>query len=363
MGTISEANNETNKPARYYFAALNTAEGFQGKFEEIFGQLDRLYIIKGGPGTGKSRFISEIGKEAECLCREVEYFYCSSDPRSYDGIIIRSADGKRRCGIIDGTAPHAYDPKLPGAVDSILNLGDFWDSDKLSSHTDRLRALSTAKKRLYASVYSCLAAVRELDRITETSVHRAINPDKMQSAIDRLLRTLSIGARYTESVRIRSAVGCDGAVTLHTYADIAKNRFAVLDRALSANAFMLALKAALTERRQSVQISYSPFFPSVPDAIYIPEADTSFYVGSAGITDEKTVNMHRFLSEDILIPYKPKLRALSRLRRDILAFLFTDYSRIRALHAETEAIYGEAMSFGENDRLLRRIKEKIFLEF
>ena len=38
--------------APVYFAALNTAEGFRSYFSEIFGALHKLYIIKGGPGTG-----------------------------------------------------------------------------------------------------------------------------------------------------------------------------------------------------------------------------------------------------------------------------------------------------------------------
>ena len=43
-----------------YFASANTEKGFVSYFDEIYGVLDRVYIIKGGPGTGKSHFIRNI---------------------------------------------------------------------------------------------------------------------------------------------------------------------------------------------------------------------------------------------------------------------------------------------------------------
>ena len=42
--------------AREFFAAANTEEGFYSIFESVFppSALDKIFIIKGGPGTGKS---------------------------------------------------------------------------------------------------------------------------------------------------------------------------------------------------------------------------------------------------------------------------------------------------------------------
>ena len=48
-----------------FFASMNSGDGFISYFKEIFSSLDRLYIIKGGPGTGKSRFMREAAQQAE----------------------------------------------------------------------------------------------------------------------------------------------------------------------------------------------------------------------------------------------------------------------------------------------------------
>lgn len=55
----------------------------------------------------------------------LEYMHCSSDSESLDGIVIPA----KKVALLDGTAPHVVDPKNPGAVDEIINLGDFWDEE------------------------------------------------------------------------------------------------------------------------------------------------------------------------------------------------------------------------------------------
>ena len=52
-------------PARC-FAASNSAEGFRNYYGALFTDTspDFLYIIKGGPGTGKSHFMKQIARYA-----------------------------------------------------------------------------------------------------------------------------------------------------------------------------------------------------------------------------------------------------------------------------------------------------------
>ena len=79
-----------------YFAAANTRGGFVSFFDKIFSEDEcgRTYILKGGPGVGKSTFMKKLAKLSEDKGYTCEYFYCSSDPSSLDGIIIKE---KRMC--------------------------------------------------------------------------------------------------------------------------------------------------------------------------------------------------------------------------------------------------------------------------
>ena len=107
-----------------YFAASNSELGFVSYFDENFrcDRCNERYIIKGGPGTGKSRLLCDIGAEGDRMGGDVEYYYCSSDPTSLDGVVIRL--GERCISVIDGTAPHSHDVILPGAVDNIIDTDD-----------------------------------------------------------------------------------------------------------------------------------------------------------------------------------------------------------------------------------------------
>ena len=94
---------------------MNSYGGFVSHYRDCFAQ-ERRYIIKGGPGCGKSTLMRRIAHEAEQRGLEVEYYDCSSDPDSLDGIVLPSLgiamfDGTRRQmhpagGIILSTSAH-----------------------------------------------------------------------------------------------------------------------------------------------------------------------------------------------------------------------------------------------------------------
>ena len=111
------------------FAAANSGEGFKSFYGEIFSpeRLLRRYLIKGGAGSGKSSLMRRVAQAVSSRGHCVEYYYCSSDPNSLDGITISDMG----ISFIDGTAPHVYEPTCVGAFEEIINLGAFWNRDVL----------------------------------------------------------------------------------------------------------------------------------------------------------------------------------------------------------------------------------------
>ena len=90
-----------------YFLGGNTGAGFYSLYDGFTDSEagDFLWIIKGGPGCGKSSFMKRIARSAEGAGMTVERVLCSGDPESLDGIYIREA----RCAYVDGTAPHVQE--------------------------------------------------------------------------------------------------------------------------------------------------------------------------------------------------------------------------------------------------------------
>ena len=123
---------------RNIYPGGNTPYGFYSYYNHILPQrkAEKIFCIKGGPGAGKSTLMKSIGKYFEDMGEDIDYMWCSSDPQSLDGLVIK----KKGVALIDGTSPHITDPKNPGAVDKILNMGEFWDEGMLSESRDEIIA-------------------------------------------------------------------------------------------------------------------------------------------------------------------------------------------------------------------------------
>ena len=107
---------------KHFLASANTCKGFKNNFNSInISSNGFTYILKGGPGTGKSTIMKRFGKSYEDKGYDVEYFYCSSDPESLDGVFIP----KKNISIVDGTAPHITEATVPGIKEKIINVGAF----------------------------------------------------------------------------------------------------------------------------------------------------------------------------------------------------------------------------------------------
>ena len=129
-----------------YFAAANGFSGFRSYFGEIFKseKFKQVYVLKGGPGTGKSSLMKRIADTA--LKREIDHdkIFCSSDPSSLDGVIVHTDSGDY--ALIDGTAPHERDAIIPGAIDVLINIGENFDKMALVKRRDEILKLNSKKK-------------------------------------------------------------------------------------------------------------------------------------------------------------------------------------------------------------------------
>lgn len=138
-----------------YYAGGNTARGFHNLYEENLKGLNRLFILKGGPGTGKSSLIKAIGREWVEKGYDIEFLHCSSDNKSVDGVIIP----KLKVGIVDGTSPHVIEPKMPGVVEEYINLGIAWDSDKLRKQKVEIERFVSEASKAFQAAYARLTGI------------------------------------------------------------------------------------------------------------------------------------------------------------------------------------------------------------
>ena len=139
-----------------YFLGGNTVRGFVSCYSGFCrGPEDFLWVIKGGPGCGKSSFMKTIGRAAEEKGLDVEYVLCSGDPESVDGVYFPAL----HTGYADGTAPHVLEAVTPGAAGLYLDLSRFYDRLALQPERRTIEQLQRRYQSLYREAYAKLAAL------------------------------------------------------------------------------------------------------------------------------------------------------------------------------------------------------------
>ena len=139
-----------------YFLGGNTARGFYSLYGGFC--LPRggmfLWVIKGGPGCGKSTFMKRIAEAAEAEGLAAQRVRCSGDPHSLDAVCVPAW----HVGYVDGTAPHVLDVPYPAAAGAYLDLGQFYDIAAVRPKLSLIVSLNSAYKSRYREAYALLAA-------------------------------------------------------------------------------------------------------------------------------------------------------------------------------------------------------------
>ena len=121
-----------------FFLGATTPAGFKGYFEPLRHEPGmQMYLIKSGPGCGKSTLMKRLARAAEQRGELTQRIHCASDPDSLDGVIL---PGQHRA-IVDATAPHVVEPDAPGADEVVVSLYHTIDAEKLHQCTDEVKAL------------------------------------------------------------------------------------------------------------------------------------------------------------------------------------------------------------------------------
>jgi len=170
-----------------YFASANTGDGFVCHFDSIQNKNKPYFqfIIKGGSGTGKSTLMKKVGEYFEARGEEVEYFYCSTDTNSLDGVRFVS----KNISIIDATAPHVFDARLPGVVDKIFDVG-VYIKPTIRKHRESILENSQKKAECFQNAYDCLRAAKILDGINDIHARIEIDNSRINKTKNRILKNV-----------------------------------------------------------------------------------------------------------------------------------------------------------------------------
>lgn len=333
-----------------YFASANTVDGFTCYFDRIFDpeKLNKIYIIKGGPGTGKSSILRHIASRAEEQGEPVERFLCSSDPESLDGVLLK----KRKIAVIDGTAPHLSDPIYPGVVEEVFSTSDFWNSSQLLEAKCDIMQSIKEKKKQYRRAYHFLDAMGQVMNDVQKIGIGALDEKKMRDAVKRIEKKhFSKKTCGTDEVRLVAAINKVGYSKLSTFENGCQTIYVIEDVLNTSYCFLDEIYRAASREGISIIRSFSPFFKGRLNAICLPDLSICFVIGERNYDQEIAgknyvyVNMKRFIDHNVITKARQKVRFAVKCCEMLFDGAVISFREAARCHETLEGIYKKTMDF------------------
>lgn len=344
------------------FLGATGKDGFINKFSGIYSEEEgwRAYIIKGGPGSGKSTFLKRIAEafseEDPIICR------CSSDPKSLDAVILP----KRKVMLADGTAPHVLEPDYPGARERVLNFFDIFDSDKLYSSRDAVIEAFEENAKCHRAAGAYIKAAGELFESRFLQSELALNRERAEAYADSLSKRLfKSGEQTSREYRVYfDAMTPDGFISLTDSHRANFGAIVQLDDEYGAAADVILHRLAQNAKSAglSAVIGLHPILPGRVRQIYIPAIGWGINVGdflSKPSDPDRTVHAKRFYDSDGI--YRRRT-ALSFEKKGALYMLnaAADALRMAKLsHDRLEKYYIGACDFSKVDDIFKKTAREI----
>jgi len=355
---------------RHLFPGANSCYGFYSLYDHMVPpQVKSKVILKGGPGTGKSTFMKKIGADLSARQIDTEYHWCSSDHNSLDGVV----GSQGQICVLDGTAPHVVEPRFPGAVDRIINLGQYWDTAMLKEQRENIEKLtdsiSLCFKRAYIRLAESQLALSEWrSYIQEACDNRAVNRNILALA-EEFLSNRTSGTAAPRHL-FAGAISPGGIVSKAD--SLLESDFAVLGVKGSPGSGGKELLQYVASRIELTgiyaEIFHCPFDPVKIDMILLPENKTALVDFSSLVIDYETAwptrKFKRFLDFDQLLDQSgldSKAKAIFECRERFAAGLRAAIAQIKTAkdyHDELESYYIPAMDFER----IEEVRQELFAE-
>ena len=341
------------KSAPEFFAGANSADGFFSCFDDLYDPPsgDRFYILKGGPGTGKSTLMKEIAVNLSEKGESGTLFYCSSDPESLDGITFE----KRGTGIADGTAPHIMDPKYPGLCESIVPLGEGLDGDALYEKREEILPLFNANSLLHKKASRLIKAAGRLLDDSFAVDCRCTDLDRAAEFAKKLADRVfgrERGKEGREKRRFLSGITPNGhTVFSDTPIKLCQKVITVEDAYGGASSIIMAvLRKRALEAGCTVYVCPCAIHPMRKiDHIIIPEKDIAFCTTGPGLEiqsqNQRKIHARRFKNTGELKEYSERLKFNRRAADELLKAACETLLEAKKVHDRIEGYYVSAMDF------------------
>lgn len=353
-------------PHIQYFLGANSPSGFYSLYSELIQpeQARAIYILKGGPGCGKSTLMRRVGQRMEENGISCEYILCSGDPDSLDALILPELG----VALVDGTAPHVVEPKYPGAVERYVNLGDCYDTQALANLRTEIQGAMSGYKGCYQRAYRCLDASAEIFQDIRSTLLSDTLAEKLAKRARGILSRELHRKRGVEPGQVKQrflgAVTHKGALCLfETVTAQCPRIYELADNYGLAHELLIPLLAGATAGGYDVVACPDPMAPDRLAHLLIPEVGLAFVTSTTQLpfpdSPFRRIRLDAAADQEILRRTRPRLHFARKVSRALLEEGVASLSQAKAMHDDLEAIYNPHVNFDLVHEMAQTIGEEI----
>ena len=350
-----------------FFLGANTPSGFLGYLDDLYDGKDgwRAYLIKSGPGTGKSSLMRAVLNRMTELGEDAEAIFCSSDPHSLDGVVLR----RLKLCIFDATSPHIIEPKYWGAVETIVDLGSCMDSGAIHAQADAVIAATDACSGTHRRCCKFLGAASSLLSDSARIALACTDTEKIVRAARRLAqREFPSAAKQKgrETRRFLSAITPEGPVIFHeTIQTLCSRIYSIEDEYGASSRLLLAeLRRLALDAGLDIITCACPLHPEEKiEHLLIPSIGVGFTTSNSwhkvDFPASRRIHAARFTNDELLRTKKQLLSFNRRAAKELLAEAGTIAAEAKQKHDEMETFSTAAMDWDAVNALTGKVVAEI----
>lgn len=341
---------------RKMFPGGNTSKGFKSFFDYVIPKdVNIIFCMKGGPGVGKSSLMKKVAKDMLSRGYDVDLYPCSSDPESLDAIVIK----KLGVVMLDGTAPHIVDPKNPGAIDEILDLGQCWNRKEIEKNKKELLECNKEVSRFFKVGFNYFEAAAPIAYDIETKNIDSMNFGEINLITSNLIEEIFSGfkpSNRNNEVKhyFGSALSPIGHVeyTDTVLEDISKVYYIEGSLGTGKTTILNRVANSAMEKGLDVEILHAPLLPEKIETIVIKELDLAITTSKLFKDNNvKSINLNEYMDSKKQDHYKDELIYNQKILDELVNYGLLNIKRAKLQHDKLEEFYVPNMNFDEVNKI------------
>ncbi|MCT4621165.1 MAG: ATPase [Marinisporobacter sp.] len=259
------------------------------------------------------------------------------------------------------------DPKHPGAVDEILNFGEFWNEEGIRKNKSEIIKITAKIGKLFKRAYRYFAAAKAIRDDMEIIYEEAFNRGKFQKEVRKFKKEIFGTLMDTEKQgKVRhlfgSALSPNGSVD-HYETIVGKMKRVYYVKGSYIKGMSVFLEELVDEGIKKgfyMEIYHEPLDEKNIETLIIPKLNVAITVSNKyADAHYKKIDIDAFMNKDLLTEKEDFLKEDQVMIEKLMKAGLSNITKAKKAHDELEKFYVLNMNFKGIDELKEKIMNRI----